>query len=52
MEFEEIDDMPERFEDDLEEFERNQVAHDIELERRDEEAPLGEPIDDGGLLQE
>ena len=36
MEFDEIDEMPERFEDDLEEFEPNQVAQYLALEREDD----------------
>jgi len=47
MEFDEIfgDEMAEPFEDDLEEFERNQVAADHEGE-----APLGHAIEEGGEL--
>jgi hypothetical protein len=53
MEFDDIDEMPERFEDDLEEFERTQVAHDLALEREDDETPLGHLIDEGrDLLDE
>ena len=46
----EFDDMPEPFEDDLEEFERNQVAADREHEEfeLDDETPLGHAIEEGG----
>lgn len=43
----EFDEMPEFYEDDLEQFERNQVAADREL---DDEAPLGHDIEEGGEL--
>jgi len=46
----EFDDMPEPFEDDLEEFERNQVAADLEHEEFDDETPLGHAIEEGGEL--
>src|SRR2546422_9335223 len=48
----EFDDMPEPFEDDLEESERNQVAADREHEEfeLDEETPLGHAIEEGGEL--
>ena len=50
MEFDEIDDMPERYENDLEEFELNQLANDREHEQpMDDETPLGHAIDEGGL---
>ena len=44
--------MPEPFEDDLEEFERNQVAADREHEEfeLDNETPLGQAIEEGGEL--
>ena len=42
--------MPEPFEDDLEEFERNQVAADHEGEARDDETPLGNALEEGGEL--
>ena len=52
MEFDEIfgDEMPEPFEDDIEEFERNQVAADHEGEELDDETPLGHGIEEGGEL--
>jgi hypothetical protein len=50
MEFDDVDEMPERFEDDLEEFERNQVANDLALEREDDETPLGHAIEESGEL--
>ena len=57
MEFDEIpgDDTPEPFEDDLEEFERNQVAadhegEDLDVDIVDEETPLGHAIEEGGEL--
>ena len=48
----EFDEMPEHFEDDLEEFESNQVAADHEGEERDldDETPLGHLIEEGGEL--
>ena len=48
----EFDDMPEPFEDDLEEFERNQVAADREHEEfeLDDEMALGPAIEEGGEL--
>lgn len=48
----EFDDMPEPFEDDLEEFERNQVAAEREHEEfeLDDETPLGLAIEGGGEL--
>ena len=48
----EVDDMPEPFEDDLEEFERNQVIADREHEEfeLDEEMPLDPVIEEGGEL--
>ena len=48
----EFDDMPEPFEDDLEEFERNQVAADREHEEfgLDDETPPGHAIEEGGEL--
>ena len=47
----EFDNMPEPFEGDLEEFERNQVAADREHEEfeLDDETPLGHAIEEGGL---
>ena len=42
--------MPEPFEDDLEEFERNQVAADHEGEALDDETPLGNALEEGGEL--
>jgi hypothetical protein len=50
MEFDEIDEMPERYEDDLEEFDRNEVARDQEHEQVDDETPLGREIEEGGEL--
>ena len=46
----EFDDMPEPFEDDLEDFERNQVAADREHGEFeiDDETPLGHAIEEGG----
>jgi len=52
MEFDEIDDMPERYENDLEEFELNQLANDREHEHEppvDDETPLGHAIEERGL---
>jgi hypothetical protein len=50
MEFDEIDDMPERYENDLEEFELNQLANDSEHEPPvDDETPLGHTIEESGL---
>ena len=48
----EFDDMSEPFEDDLEEFERNQVAADRAHEEfeLDDETPLGHVIEEGGEL--
>lgn len=48
----EFDEMPEFYEDDLEEFERNQVAHDRKHEEfeLDDETPLGHAIEEGGEL--
>ena len=51
MEFDEIDEMPERYEDDLEEFELNQLANDREHEPPvDDETPLGHSIEESGEL--
>ncbi len=47
MEFEETE-SPEQYWDDLEEFERNQVAEDISRERDNEETPLGRQIEESG----
>jgi hypothetical protein len=47
MEFEDIE--PVFYEDDLEEFERNQLSNDRAYER-DEEAPSDEEIEDSGDL--
>ena len=47
MEFDDIE--PVFYEDDLEEFERNQLAHDRACER-DGEASFGEEIEDLGDL--
>jgi len=47
MEFDDIE--PELHEDDLEEFERNQLANDRACER-DDEASFGEEIEDFGDL--
>ena len=47
MEFDDIE--PEFYEDDLEEFERNQLANDRAYER-DDEASSGEEIEDFGDL--
>ena len=47
MEFDDIE--PMFYEDDLEEFERNQLANDRTYERDDEAAP-GEEIEDSGDL--
>ena len=47
MEFEDIE--PVFYEDDLEEFERNQLANDRACERNDEE-PLDGEVDDFGDL--
>ena len=53
MEFDEIDDMPERYENDLEEFELNQLANDREHEPPpDDETPLGHAIEESELLDE
>ena len=52
MEFDEIDEMPERYEDDLEEFERNELARDHQLEIIDDETPLGHDIEERGELEE
>jgi hypothetical protein len=50
MEFDEIDDMPERYENDLEEFELNQLVNDREHEPlADDETPLGHAIEESGL---
>ena len=46
MEFEDIE--PVFYEDDLEEFERNQLANDRAYERDDETASSGEGIEDFG----
>ena len=53
-EIDEIDDMPERYENDLEEFELNQLANDREHEPPvDDETPLGHEIEEsGGFLEE
>ena len=50
----EIDDMPEPFEDDLEEFERNQVAADHEGEdlELEDQRPLEDSEEDTGALEE
>ena len=47
MEFDDIE--PVFYEDDLEEFERNQLANDRACER-DDEASFGEEIEDSGDL--
>ena len=48
----EFDDMPEPFEDDLEELEHNQVAADREHEEfeLEDETPLCHAIEEGGEL--
>ena len=51
MEFDEIDETPERYENDLEEFELNQLANDREHEPPvDDETPLGHEIEESGEL--
>ena len=51
MEFDEIDETPERYENDLEEFELNQLANDREYEPPvDAETPLGHEIEESGEL--
>ena len=52
MEPDEIDEMPERYENDLEEFELNQLAGDREHEEHfiDDETPLGHEIEQSGEL--
>ena len=48
MEFDAIDEMPERYEDDLEEHERNELARDREQEHVADETPLGREIEESG----
>ena len=54
MEPDDFDEMPERYEDDLEEFERNQLVGDREREEEviDDETPLGHEIEQSGELIE
>ena len=51
MELDDIDEVPESYENDIEEFELNQLANDREHEAPvDDETPLGHAIDEAGEL--